>query len=192
MTTRLLKPNHFTIIWFAFYILAAVNFSDGSFVRSIIGSFCILAAAFFDCLDGDLARERGKASSAGAFLENVLHWVSQSAIVVGVIAGHLSPHVDAFTSVLVTGVYLSGAFMFYVMYILMNIYQDANSNYPIFSKLTSNMLPYMPLDSNLAMITGFFGAPLVGLTVWALLAWSIFVFGAIVQYRALRNNARYD
>ncbi len=76
------RPDSLTATGWALSTGAAVLFALG-YVRA--AGAVMLFAGLFDALDGAVARESGRMSSFGAFLDSALDRLSESAIFVGVI-----------------------------------------------------------------------------------------------------------
>lgn len=77
-----ISPNTLTIVGFLLncgvaYILATGNF--------FWGAFAVLAAGCFDALDGALARQSGRVSQFGAFLDSTMDRYSESVVYLGLV-----------------------------------------------------------------------------------------------------------
>ena len=75
-------PNALTATGWAFSLVAAVLFAAGHLRTA---GAVMLFAGLFDALDGAVARESGRASPFGAFLDSTLDRISESAVFVGII-----------------------------------------------------------------------------------------------------------
>jgi CDP-diacylglycerol--glycerol-3-phosphate 3-phosphatidyltransferase len=76
------RPDALTATGWAFSLCAAVLFAVG---YTKTAGAVMLFAGFFDALDGAVARESGRMSTFGAFLDSTLDRFSEAAIFVGVI-----------------------------------------------------------------------------------------------------------
>lgn len=76
------RPDSLTATGWVLSICAAVLFALG---YTKMGGGMMLFAGLFDALDGAVARESGRMSHFGAFLDSTLDRLSESAIFVGVI-----------------------------------------------------------------------------------------------------------
>jgi archaetidylinositol phosphate synthase len=83
-----LTPNSCTIIAFIGSILAGVAFYLG---ETSIGVLMVFVNAFFDAIDGAIAREQGVASQKGDFLDHALDRYADIFIITGVFAGGYAP-----------------------------------------------------------------------------------------------------
>ena len=76
------RPDALTAMGWAFSLCAAVLFAVG---YTKTAGAVMLFAGLFDALDGAVARESGRMSTFGAFLDSTLDRFSEAAIFVGVI-----------------------------------------------------------------------------------------------------------
>src|SRR5829696_6390091 len=76
------RPDALTATGWAFSLCAAVLFAVG---YTKTAGAVMLFAGLFDALDGAVARESGRMSTFGAFLDSTLDRFSEAAIFVGVI-----------------------------------------------------------------------------------------------------------
>lgn len=76
------SPDVVTILGWAVSMISAVAFAAGE-VR--LAGALMLAGGLFDALDGAIARQTGRTSDFGAFLDSTLDRLSESAILVGLI-----------------------------------------------------------------------------------------------------------
>ena len=88
---RLLVKTHIaptTLTWLGFAIAlgAAAVIATG---HPFIAGFMVLAAGFFDMLDGALARHTGQVTSFGAVLDSVLDRVSEAVLLLGILLFYL-------------------------------------------------------------------------------------------------------
>ncbi len=83
------RPDALTAMGWAFSLCAAVLFALG---YTKIGGAVMLFAGLFDALDGAVARESGRMSTFGAFLDSTLDRFSEAAIFVGVIFFYAASH----------------------------------------------------------------------------------------------------
>lgn len=74
-------PDAITALGFGVSLFAAALFATGS-VR--VAGLVMIIGGIFDALDGAVARESGRESGLGAFLDSTLDRLSESAILVGI------------------------------------------------------------------------------------------------------------
>lgn len=82
LTTMRVRPDYLTATGWALSLGAAVLFALG-YIR--LAGAVMLFAGLFDALDGAVARESGRMSSFGAFLDSALDRLSESAVFVGIL-----------------------------------------------------------------------------------------------------------
>jgi CDP-diacylglycerol--glycerol-3-phosphate 3-phosphatidyltransferase len=75
-----LSANALTSLGCAINIAVSVVIATG---RLRVGGFCLIFATLFDAVDGSVARQIGKPTRYGAFLDSVLDRVSESATLLG-------------------------------------------------------------------------------------------------------------
>lgn len=75
-----LSSNALTISWALLLVGAAVAIA---LERPWLALLLVMPAIFLDCLDGDLARSRGRASTSGTYVEQIAHWLGNMALVAG-------------------------------------------------------------------------------------------------------------
>jgi CDP-diacylglycerol--glycerol-3-phosphate 3-phosphatidyltransferase len=80
LAKRGVKPDHLTYLGLGLSLLAAMLLGRGDFISA---AFVIGVAGLCDILDGDVARERGTASSFGAFLDSTLDRIGEGALYAG-------------------------------------------------------------------------------------------------------------
>ena len=85
------SPTAWTIVGLAFSALSGVAYSYAGYWGQLVGGVLILAAGWFDIVDGAVARVTGKVSKRGAFLDSTLDRVAEVAIFLGILAGGLAP-----------------------------------------------------------------------------------------------------
>jgi CDP-diacylglycerol---glycerol-3-phosphate 3-phosphatidyltransferase len=83
------RPDALTATGWAFSLCAAVLFGLGYMKTA---GAVMLFAGLFDALDGAVARESGRMSAFGAFLDSTLDRFSEAAIFVGVIFFYAASH----------------------------------------------------------------------------------------------------
>jgi CDP-diacylglycerol---glycerol-3-phosphate 3-phosphatidyltransferase len=83
------RPDALTAMGWAFSLCAAVLFGLG---YTKTAGAVMLFAGLFDALDGAVARESGRMSAFGAFLDSTLDRFSEAAIFVGVIFFYAASH----------------------------------------------------------------------------------------------------
>lgn len=78
---RDMNPDIFTYLSFALAIVSGYLFSQDLFA---IAGLVVTVSAFFDILDGDIARAYGRSSKFGDFLDHTFDRLSDLAILVGI------------------------------------------------------------------------------------------------------------
>jgi CDP-diacylglycerol--glycerol-3-phosphate 3-phosphatidyltransferase len=78
-----LHPNTVTLLGFFLNVVAGVILATG---RLVLGGVFLLLASSVDSLDGALARVSGAKSRFGAFLDSTLDRLSESALLLGLLA----------------------------------------------------------------------------------------------------------
>jgi len=175
-------PDLFTACWFASYLGAAFAFAEGTLASARLGAALILLAGFFDCLDGDLARARERPSVSGAFLEQVLHWISQASLIVGIVQGYGAQVFPQVSPVLLTAIPLVADQMFHQVFFIINGAMHPERHYGMLHRLTGTLLPLMPINSNVFWISGLLGLPHYGLLAYTLLAGATFICVSSIYY----------
>ena len=92
------SPTVWTVVGLAFSVLSGVAYSRANYTGQLIGGLLILAAGWFDIVDGAVARVTGRVSKRGAFLDSTLDRVAEVAIFLGILAGGLAPPVLVLTA----------------------------------------------------------------------------------------------
>jgi archaetidylinositol phosphate synthase len=90
--TRLgVTPNQVTALGLAVALVSAWLYADwgGDRVRLVYGALTILLSGLLDAIDGVLARDTGRASRLGGFLDSVADRYSDALVLMGVTAGGL-------------------------------------------------------------------------------------------------------
>lgn len=80
LAKRGVKPDHLTVAGLGFSLLAAMLLARGDFLTA---AFLLGLAGLCDMMDGDVARETGRASRFGAFLDSTLDRVGEGALFAG-------------------------------------------------------------------------------------------------------------
>jgi archaetidylinositol phosphate synthase len=81
------SPTAWTIVGLAISFLAALAYSTPRLSGQALGGVLVLAAGWFDIVDGAVARVTGRTSRRGAFLDSTLDRVAEVALFIGVLAG---------------------------------------------------------------------------------------------------------
>ncbi len=86
------SPTAWTFVGLAVSLLAAYAYSSSGLTGGIVGGVLVLAAGWFDIVDGAVARVTGKSSRRGAFLDSTLDRVAEVALFSGILlGGYASP-----------------------------------------------------------------------------------------------------
>ncbi len=81
-----ITPNTLTWLGFSIALAAAAVIATG---HPFIAGFMVLAAGFFDMLDGALARHTGRVTSFGAILDSTVDRISEAVLLLGVLIFYL-------------------------------------------------------------------------------------------------------
>ena len=100
-------PNMLTYAGFALAVITAIILGSGLLRR---GGIFMVIAAFFDTLDGTLARETGQTSRFGAFLDSTLDRYSESVTLLG-LAYYFSASIDYRIELILVFVTIVGSLM---------------------------------------------------------------------------------
>jgi len=84
LTYTLITPNMATVAMFFFGILGAIFFSFGQSHFYICGGICYILLIVSDTVDGELARYHGTSSLFGDYLDRLAHYVTNSAMILGI------------------------------------------------------------------------------------------------------------
>lgn len=92
------SPTGWTLVGLALSGISGIVFWNLSSGGQLAGGALILAAGWFDIVDGAVARVTGKASKRGAFLDSTLDRVAELFIFLGIFAGGLAPPIFVFSA----------------------------------------------------------------------------------------------
>ena len=81
------NPNTLTLLGLSISIIAAFFFAAREI---LIAGFLLLISGFFDALDGAVARENGRTTRFGAFLDSVCDRFADAAVLIGLMYGGLT------------------------------------------------------------------------------------------------------
>jgi CDP-diacylglycerol--glycerol-3-phosphate 3-phosphatidyltransferase len=81
-----ITPNNLSWLGFSIAVGAAVLIATG---HLFVAGFVVLAAGFFDMLDGALARRTNQVTSSGAVLDSILDRVSEAVLLLGILIFYL-------------------------------------------------------------------------------------------------------
>ncbi len=102
-----LTPNKLSIIGFGLALITAGILGSGWLVW---GGLAMVFAAFFDTLDGAVARNTGQTSKFGAFLDSTLDRYSEAVVFLG-LAYHYSASTNTRTELILVFVSIVGSLM---------------------------------------------------------------------------------
>jgi phosphatidylglycerophosphate synthase len=106
-----ITPTQLTIIAFILTLMAALCISFNNHFIQILGGIFLLLGFLVDCLDGDLARLKGKSSPLGAMLDPTLDRFGEFAVILGMaINGWKTTGNPGW---LISGIYLTGISLLY-------------------------------------------------------------------------------
>jgi len=92
------SPTVWTVVGLVFSVLSAFAYSHACHAGQLVGGVLILAAGWFDIVDGAVAKVTGRVSGRGAFLDSTLDRVAEVVIFLGILAGGLAPPVLVLTA----------------------------------------------------------------------------------------------
>lgn len=75
------KPNHITILSFAFVIVGSIFLLYGGYVYQVLGATFALVYMILDCVDGSIARVKNLCSKFGKWLDGVIGFVSHPILI---------------------------------------------------------------------------------------------------------------
>jgi archaetidylinositol phosphate synthase len=81
------SPTAWTAVGLVLSLLSGVAFYTSGYRGELLGGVLILAAGWFDVVDGAVARVTGKVSKRGAFLDSTMDRVAEVAVYSGILAG---------------------------------------------------------------------------------------------------------
>ena len=86
-----LSPNMISFLGFTFAIFSALTFATGQKqpFSLVLASALLFASGFCDALDGVLARNYGKTTVFGGFLDSLLDRYADASVYIGIIVGGL-------------------------------------------------------------------------------------------------------
>ncbi len=84
------SPTAWTMVGLILSVLAAAAYSTSGYNGSALGGLLVLAAGWFDIVDGAVARVTGRSSKRGAFLDSTLDRVAEVAVFFGILIGGYS------------------------------------------------------------------------------------------------------
>ncbi len=87
------SPTAWTLVGLLLSVLAGASYSTSGLQGEVLGGVLVLAAGWFDIVDGAVARVTGRTSKRGAFLDSTLDRVAEVALFAGVLVGGYSPPV---------------------------------------------------------------------------------------------------
>lgn len=83
-----ITPNQITVLSFLIFIPPAMYlFAQGTYLYGIIALGLCYASAFFDYVDGQVARLKSISSPLGAWLDYALDWISMNAVLFAIVFG---------------------------------------------------------------------------------------------------------
>ena len=85
------SPTAWTMVGLVMSIIASVAYSTSGYAGQALGGVLVLAAGWFDIVDGAVARVTGRSSKRGAFLDSTLDRVAEVAVFGGIMLGGYSP-----------------------------------------------------------------------------------------------------
>ena len=81
------SPTAWTAVGLVLSLLSAYSYGRGGYGGELLGGVLVLAAGWFDIVDGAVARVTGRTSARGAFLDSTLDRVAEVALYCGILIG---------------------------------------------------------------------------------------------------------
>ena len=91
------SPTTWTVVGLVLSVISGAAYAQGRYVGEFTGGALILAAGWFDIVDGAVARVTNTTSKRGAFLDSTLDRVAEVAIFLGILLGGLAPAIIVLT-----------------------------------------------------------------------------------------------
>src|SRR5690606_34256960 len=82
-----ITPNHLTVLMTPTGILGGIAMSMGTAPGFLVGGLLFVLLNIIDAADGELARYTGQTSDFGDYLDRVAHYMTNTALVVGMGVG---------------------------------------------------------------------------------------------------------
>ena len=101
-----INPNFLTFLGLVVNIIAAWQFARGRFVAA---GLVVIAAGFFDLVDGPVARETNRVTRFGGFFDSVLDRYSDLALFMGLLVYYAS--INRFFYIVLTAIVMTGCVM---------------------------------------------------------------------------------
>lgn len=174
-----LSPNQITLVSCFFRLLSAGLFLLGEYWALILGGFCFQLAYLIDCVDGPLARLKGKTSEFGRYLDHLSDLVGDLLILAALAWGQgmlLTPLVFAMLFMHVAESYISYLTNFVVSMGAPNASAGANERGGIigfysryrdffFTRNCKSFLSFPDYEASTLFIFPLLGFPVLGLRV---------------------------
>jgi CDP-diacylglycerol--glycerol-3-phosphate 3-phosphatidyltransferase len=101
-----INPNFLTFLGLVVNIIAAWQFARGRFLAA---GLVVIAAGFFDLVDGPVARETNRVTRFGGFFDSVLDRYSDLALFMGLLVYYAS--INRFFYIVLTAIVMTGSVM---------------------------------------------------------------------------------
>ena len=101
-----INPNFLTFLGLVVNIIAAWQFARGRFLAA---GLVVIAAGFFDLVDGPVARESNRVTRFGGFFDSVLDRYSDLALFMGLLVYYAS--INRFGYIVLTAIVMTGSVM---------------------------------------------------------------------------------
>ena len=101
-----INPNFLTFLGLVVNIIAAWQFARGRFVAA---GLVVIAAGFFDLVDGPVARETNRVTRFGGFFDSVIDRYSDLALFMGLLVYYAS--INRFCYIVLTAIVMTGCVM---------------------------------------------------------------------------------
>jgi phosphatidylglycerophosphate synthase len=174
------SPNAITTMWIALLAAAGALVSTGELRAARVGLGAAVVALVLDCLDGEVARASKRTSPLGGFLEGFGQWVGGTVVLVGACLG-----ADLSTAPALAA--LAAGSSFHVLFLILPGALAAVEVPHVVRGVTRRLLPWMPIDLQVVLLSASLGAPAVGIAAWAALATAIVVVLVTASIAALRG-----
>ncbi|PGH72148.1 hypothetical protein CN894_11725 [Bacillus thuringiensis] len=179
-------PNMVTGFHFMFLLAASICLAQGRQPWLWVGVSFIFTSYVVDCVDGELARGKELCTFTGGALEEIVHFVGGSIVLLGATYGASK---QGFLTAWPIGIAaICGGLIFEFGYA--RILEKANPevSYGWLYNLTKGLILFMPLNTNILAIGGLTGYLFPSLTIWACVSNLAWIIASILYYKAERKN----
>ncbi|WP_407973266.1 CDP-alcohol phosphatidyltransferase family protein (plasmid) [Burkholderia pyrrocinia] len=183
------RPNLLTLLGALSALAAATLLSHGQRGAKLAAAALIAFAYLFDCMDGEVARAGGSASTLGGQLDQLSNWVTLVALQIGLALGAAVQSGNP--SMAIWGMFAVGGWCtFYYLYLQLANWVPGGGRFALLRKLSRILFVTMPLDENLVLLAAITGRAEIGIVASAVLSLTLsavvcaaFIGGVIASTR---------